>query len=188
MSSDPTARSPRNTLLSLARLSCFVLGVLAALALVAYIPQSINGMYTDWQVLSSYPAVKALLPYQVYATTVWSLRYLAVTIFWLAAIFIYFEVGLRNSSFTWMGLFTALLLICHPPGAAYMAGWRTSGIPTSLGYDPLIYQPAYRCGGAGRLFDFLLYLSRRPLRAPLDALVFRAGRDCGIIIAYHFDA
>jgi pyrimidine-specific ribonucleoside hydrolase len=105
----------QNTRLSLARLTCLLLGLLAALVLVAYVPQSIEGMYTDWQVLSSHPAVKALLPYQVYATTVWSLRYLAVTIFWLAAVLIYVEVGLRNSSFTWMGLYTALLLACLPP-------------------------------------------------------------------------
>ncbi len=114
MSSDFTVPPSQNTLLSLARLTCFIMGVLAVLTLVAYIPQSLSGIYTDWQVLSSYPAVKALLPYQVYAITVWSLRYLAVTVFWLAAIFIYFEVGRRKSPYTWIGLYTALLLVFIP--------------------------------------------------------------------------
>ena len=115
MNSDLTLPPSRHFLLGPARLAFLLLGGLVALVLVAYVPQSIDGMYTDWQVLSSYPAMKSLLPFQAYATTVWSLRYLTVVIFWLAAVLIYVEVGLRNTSFTWMGLYTALLLACLPP-------------------------------------------------------------------------
>ncbi len=74
-----------------------------------------RGIYTDWQVISSYSALKAFIPYQAYAILVWSLRYLAATLFWLAAIFVYVEVGLRNSRYTWMGLFTSSLLVFIPP-------------------------------------------------------------------------
>lgn len=118
-----------------------LLGGLAALVLVAYLPQSIDGMYTDWQVINSHPAVKALLPFHAYAILFWSLRYLAVTVFWLAAVLIYVEVGLRNSSFTWMGLYTAVLLACLPPAlltgqvgapAAFPPPWDTILSITSL--------------------------------------------------------
>jgi inosine-uridine nucleoside N-ribohydrolase len=115
MTSNPTISPPHTRFSSLARLACFPLCVLAALVLVVYIPQSIRGMYTDWQVLSSYPTVKALLPYQVYAILIWSLRYLAVAIFWLAAVLVYVEVGLRKSAHTGIGLFTTLLLLFIPP-------------------------------------------------------------------------
>ena len=129
MTPNPTIGPSHNRFLGLARLTCFVLGVLAALVLIATIPQSIRGLYTDWQVLSSYPAMKALLPYQVYAVLIWSLRYLAVTVFWLVAIFIYFEVGLRKSTYNWIGLFTALLLVFIPSALLTGQVGATSALP-----------------------------------------------------------
>src|SRR5512139_3626497 len=115
MTPNPSLSPTHKGLLSLARLVCFLLGLLAVLVIIATIPQSISGMYTDWQVLGSYSIVKAILPYQSYAMLIWSLRYLAVTVFWLAAILIYIEVGLRASTYTGIGLFTSLVLFFIPP-------------------------------------------------------------------------
>ena len=120
MSSTSSASPPKVSFLRLARIACLILGVLAALVLIAFLPQSIHGMYSDWQVLSSYPGVKALLPYQVYAIAVWSLRYLAAAVFWLTAALIFREVGLQESKYAWIGLFTGLLLFIIPP--AFLTG------------------------------------------------------------------
>ena len=95
-----------------------------------------RGIYTDWQVISSYSALKAFIPYQAYAMLIWSLRYLAATLFWLAAIIIYIEVGLRNSRYTWMGLFTSLLLVFIPPALLTGQTGARARTPISLGYDP----------------------------------------------------
>jgi pyrimidine-specific ribonucleoside hydrolase len=135
--SSTTLVSPRKvSFLRLARIACFILGTLAALVLIATIPQSIRGMYTDWQVLSSYPGVKALLPYQVYAILIWSLRYLAVTVFWLAAVLVFVEVGLRKSRSTGIGLLTALLLVLIPQ--TLLTGQAGAALPLPQPWDAIL--------------------------------------------------
>jgi inosine-uridine nucleoside N-ribohydrolase len=129
MASDPIISSPQTRLLTLARLACILLGVLAALVLMAYLPQSSSSIYTDWQVLNSFSAIRALMPYPSYAILVWSLRYLTTALFWLVAVLIFVEVGLRKSAYTWIGLLSASVLVVVPPALLTGQAGATAAFP-----------------------------------------------------------
>ena len=101
-------------LLSIARYAWPIFAILGLWVQIASIPTNPGQLYTDWQVINSYPAVKAALPYPAYAVSILGLRYLGALVFWLVAGLVYLEIGRRKTHLAWTGLYTALMLILVP--------------------------------------------------------------------------
>ena len=104
--------TPRS--LVFARLGWFLLAGIALALEIALIPANIAGLYTDWQVMQSFPALDEVISLQVLGASVLVLRYLVLGFFWAAALVVLLFVGWRKNPHTGFGLFTSAMLIVLP--------------------------------------------------------------------------
>lgn len=98
----------------LARLGWFLLAAIALVLQIAHLPQNGERLYTDWQVVQSFPALGRLLSLQTLGVLILVLRYLILGFFWVAALVFYIFAGKREDPHAGMGLFTSALLILLP--------------------------------------------------------------------------
>lgn len=102
------------SLFILARLAWILLAGITLALEILYLPANVNQLFTNWQVLQSYPVLEGLIPPQLLATTVLVLRYGVLSFFWVAALLVYFLVGRGEGSRAGFGLFTSAMLILLP--------------------------------------------------------------------------
>jgi pyrimidine-specific ribonucleoside hydrolase len=104
--------TPRS--LVFARLGWFLLAGIVLILEITYLPANVDRLYTDWQVLQSYPALNELVSLQFLGGLILVLRYLAIGFFWMAALLVFLFVGRRENQWAGMGIFSSALLLLVP--------------------------------------------------------------------------
>jgi pyrimidine-specific ribonucleoside hydrolase len=98
----------------LARLGWFLLAGIAVVLPIASLPANVEQVYTNWQVLQSFPALDEMFSLQVWGGLFFFLRSLVIGCYWLVALVVFIFVGRRDNPYAGIGLFTSALLMLLP--------------------------------------------------------------------------